>query len=177
MGRSLARIDRSHHLYIQKLLMKKIFKLLLCILMTYMVFITGCGKKEVKPPPTLINVEIIASEQVNPDGSGRPSPIVVRLYELKGLTAFNEADFNSLYTDDEAKIGGDLVKREQFTIRPGGQKIYSNATIAETQYLGAIAAYRDIDRAVWRAAVPVPAHRTTNFTLLLDTLELSIQVQ
>ena len=157
--------------------MKNLSKLHLFIILSHVVFTTGCGKKAVAPPPTLINVEIIASAQVNPDGSGRPSPIVVRLYELKSLAAFNEADFNSLYSDDEAKLGGDLVKREQFTIRPGGQKIYSHATIAETQYLGAIAAYRDIDRAVWRAAVPVPAHRTTNFTLLLDTLGLSIQVQ
>jgi type VI secretion system protein VasD len=142
-----------------------------------MTLIMGCGKKAVapEPPPTLINVEIVASAQVNPDGSGRPSPIVVRLYELKGLTRFNATDFYSLYSDDEAQIGGDLGKREQFILRPGSQKNYSHETPADTQYLGVIAAYRNIDRAVWRASVPIPAHRTTNFTILLDTLGLSLQ--
>jgi type VI secretion system protein VasD len=149
----------------------------------------GCGKKTVSPPPvvapppvpapipTLINVEVIASLKVNPNNINRPSPIVVRLYELKSLTAFNSADFDSLFNNDKALLGDDLVKQEQFTLRPGGQKIYRNEPSEESHYLGAVAAYRNIDRAAWRTSAPLPAHRTTNFTLLLNPLGISIQAQ
>ena len=145
----------------------------------------GCGKKTataipispVPAPPTLINVEVIASAKVNPNRVGRASPIVVRLYELKGLTAFNSPDFNTLYTDDISQLGDDLINREQFIVRPGGEKIYRREVPPESHYFAAIAAYRNIERALWRASAPVPANRTTNFTVLLNPLGLSIQVQ
>jgi type VI secretion system protein VasD len=159
----------------------------LIVSLLLMIFGMGCGKKAVAPPPvvaappapipTLINIEVIASLKVNPNNINRPSPIVVQLYELKSLTAFNSADFDSLYNNGKDFLGDDLVKQEQFTLRPGGQKIYRNEPSEESQYLGAVAAYRNIDRAVWRTSAPLPAHRTTNFTLLLNPLGISIQAQ
>ncbi len=161
----------------------------LIVSLLLMIFGIGCGKKAVAPPPvsapipapapipTLINVEVIASLKVNPNNINRPSPIVVRLYELKSLTAFNSADFNALFNNDKALLGDDLIRQQQFILRPGGQKIYRNEPTDKAQYLGAIAAYRNIDRAVWRTSAPLPTHRTTNFTLLLNPLGISIQAQ
>jgi type VI secretion system protein VasD len=158
--------------------------LLLSLLFFTAITSMGCGKKSDTaipttpvPPPTLINVEVIASAKVNPNRFGRASPIVVRLYELKGLTAFNSTDFNTLYTDDRSHLGDDLINREQFIVRPGGQKIYRREVSTESHYFAAIAAYRNIERALWHASAPVPANRTTNFTVLLNPLGLSIQAQ
>jgi type VI secretion system VasD/TssJ family lipoprotein len=44
-----------------------------------------------------INLKLTASDQLNPDLNGRPSPIVVRLFELKHPVTFENADFFSLY--------------------------------------------------------------------------------
>ena len=145
----------------------------------------GCGKIGSKPPPattsppppTLINVEIVASTEVNPDNSGRPSPVVVRLYELKNLSAFNAADFFTLYQNDSAVLGGDLVRREEYVLRPGGQKIYRRKTSEETRYLAIIAAFRDIDQAAWKGSLPIPANRTTNITVHLNRLGLALEAQ
>ncbi|HFD87257.1 MAG TPA: type VI secretion system lipoprotein TssJ, partial [Gammaproteobacteria bacterium] len=115
--------------------------------------------------------------EVNPSISGRPSPVVVRLYELKSLAAFNAADFFTLYQNDSATLGGDLVKREEYVLRPGGQKIYSHEVPGETQYLAVIAAFRDIDQAVWKGSLPVPANRTTNITVHLNRVGLALEAQ
>ena len=145
----------------------------------------GCGRIGSKPSPaatsppspTLINVEVVASKEVNPSNSGRPSPVVVRLYELKGLAAFNAADFFTLYRNDLEILGGDLVKWEEYVLRPGGQKIYSHKASEEARYLAVIAAFRDIDQAAWKGSLPIPAHRTTNITVHLNRLGLTLEVQ
>ena len=43
---------------------------------------------EVKVPMT-----IAASTDANPDATGRPSPVVLRVYQLKGDGAFSRAEF------------------------------------------------------------------------------------
>lgn len=151
-----------------------------------LIFMTGCSvlpskKTPISPlpaePATIINADIRASTQVNPDNSGRASPVVVRLYELKTLATFNSTDFSTLYNDDATTLGADLVKKEQFVLRPGGNQIYNSQTDGATQYIGIVAAYRDLNESVWRRSSPVPAKRTTNFAVILDALGISIQVQ
>ena len=55
----------------------------------------GCGG------PPLLRGAINADPSVNPDRGGRPSPIVVRVYELKSVAAFNSADFFSLFDKEQ----------------------------------------------------------------------------
>ncbi|MGB7990462.1 MAG: type VI secretion system lipoprotein TssJ, partial [Candidatus Methylophosphatis roskildensis] len=47
------------------------------------------------PKPTVITATIDAAATVNPDANGRPSPIVMRMFELRSIAAFNNADFFS----------------------------------------------------------------------------------
>jgi len=50
--------------------------------------------------PTLVQGSIKAAPTTNTDPRGRPSPIVVRVYELKSISAFNNADFFSRFDKD-----------------------------------------------------------------------------
>ena len=70
------------------MIQKKQRALLICTALIFMLF--GCASA---PKPTLVQVALSAQANVNPDSRGRPSPIVVRFYELKTPTAFNNADF------------------------------------------------------------------------------------
>ena len=81
----------------------------------------GCGKL-FGPKTTQAAVELRAAPTLNPDDSGRPSPLRLRLYELKSVSAFNSADFNSLYQHDKDVLGGDLVSVEEIQVQPGMQK-------------------------------------------------------
>lgn len=140
--------------------------------------VSGCFSDDPPiAPATIINAEVLASDSINPDGEGRPSPIVVRLYELKSLGTFNTIDFFPLYNDETATLGDDLVYSEEFSLVPGGKKLFTRTPAADTQYLAVIAAFRSIDEATWKAAVPIPAERITNLIIQLDGISVSIRAE
>ena len=64
-----------------------------------MVLYSGCASP---PKPTVVSATLIATATVNPDAHKRPSPLVVRVYELKSAAAFDAADFVSLFERDQA---------------------------------------------------------------------------
>src|SRR5689334_22078541 len=72
--------------------------------------------------PAVLNANVVASAQVNPDARKRPSPVVVRVFELKAPTLFEQADFVSLFEKEQAVLGAELVAREEFVLRPGESK-------------------------------------------------------
>ncbi len=148
------------------------------VVMLITAVISGCFSKDPpQAPATIINAEILASEAINPDGDGRPSPIVVRLYELKNLGTFNALGFFPLYNEEETALGEDLVYREEFSLVPGGKKLFTRTPSEDTQFLAVTAAFRNIDQATWKAAVPIPAERITNLIVQLDRLSVSIRAE
>ena len=155
--------------------MTKKSKAYLLAVLTLTILLTGCINLK-SAPPTIINAEIRASEDVNPDDTGRPSPIIVRIYSLKSVGTFNASDFYTIY-NDENQLGKDLVNREEIQLRPGGQKIFSRELSPEVQYLGIVAAYRQLTQSLWKETVPVPGGRTTNFSVQLNKNTISIQYE
>jgi type VI secretion system protein VasD len=107
------------------------------------------------PKPAQVSGSLQASAQINPSASRRPSPLLVRVYELKSIAVFNAADFISLYQRDQAELGGDLLSKEEFVLTPGESKPYAKTLAPETRFLGVIAAYRDVEHAKWRTSVPI----------------------
>ena len=127
------------------------------------------------PKPTVIKGKIDTAPTANPDGNGKPSPVVVRFYELKTLDAFAKADFDKLYQDDAQVLASDLQLREEKILRPGEQiAIPPHETQKDTRFLAAFAAYRDLDHSTWRAVFPVPQNVTTTIVLKVGTLAISI---
>ena len=55
------------------------------LLMCGILLAAGCGSS-----PPLLRGAITVDSNVNPDRAGRPSPIVVRIYELKAVAAFKK---------------------------------------------------------------------------------------
>ncbi|WP_296701009.1 type VI secretion system lipoprotein TssJ [Thiocapsa sp. UBA6158] len=111
----------------------------------------GCAGKEKKPAP-MLSLEIEATADVNLGPGGNPLPVVVRVYALKGQGTFMTADFYSLFDNESAVLGPDLIAREELTLRPGERREITRPLAPEAAYIGAVAAYRDIDRSRWRAA-------------------------
>jgi len=100
--------------------------------------IAACSSPPKPPPPKpplLLAINIVASAQLNPDARMRPSPVVVRVYELKSAAQFNSADFLSLYDKDQSVLGGDVVTREEFVLRPGEKKAINKQLPTETKFI------------------------------------------
>lgn len=115
--------------------------------------LAGCASGP--PKPAEVTGSIQSSADVNPSAARRPSPIVVRVYELKSVAVFNASDFMSIYQKDQAELGADLVGKEEFVLSPGETKTFAKKLSPDTRFLGVVAAYRDLERARWRSTVAI----------------------
>jgi len=115
--------------------------------------LSGCGP----PKPALIRIGVAANHDVNPDAKGRARPVVVRVYELKSISVFNSADFFSLQDKETETLAADVVSREELQLRPGDTRVLEKPAKPDAKYVAAIAAFRDLERARWRSAAPLPA--------------------
>ena len=108
------------------------------------------------PKPVATQATLSASADVNPDSEGRPSPVVVRIYQLKGDAEFNDAGFFALFDNEKATLGENLIMRDERTLFPGQKAPFNVALSPDARFLGVVAAYRDIRSSRWRAVVGVP---------------------
>ncbi len=127
--------------------------------------------------PTVIAGTISAAANLNPSVSQRPSPVVIRLYELRALSDFAKADFMALYQSDVATLGSGLVLRDEFILQPGESRSYQRTLAPETRFVAVFAAYRDVERATWRASAAVQPGRKQALTLRADSLAVSLSIQ
>jgi type VI secretion system protein VasD len=127
--------------------------------------------------PPLVQGTIKAEPAVNPDRGGRPSPIVVRVYELKAVAAFNGADFFALYDKEQETIGGDLVGREEFLLQPSESRQYRRQFQPDTKFIGVIGAYRDLEQSRWRQVVPVPAKGKATLTIGVQARAITLEIK
>ena len=94
----------------------------------------GCGTMRSSPP--VVQGSIKTAATTNPDPRGRASPIVVRLYELKPAATFSSADFFSLFDKESETLGGDLVGRDEYDLRPNEARPYRRQLQADTKVIG-----------------------------------------
>jgi len=136
--------------------------------------LTACSSSPWTLFPTKINAQILASFDINPDATGRPSPLVVRVYELKANQTFDDADFFQLYDDEAATLGGDLLTREEFELSPGEGREIIRKTNEQARYIGVVAAYRNIDQARWGASTALELNSKN--TLIIRIREQTVTI-
>lgn len=138
------------------------------IALTAVLLLAGCSTLSPYSHITKLNLKLTASDQLNPDLNGRPSPIVVRLFELKHPVAFENADFFSLYERAKESLAPDMVATEELELRPG-QTVELKLSVEEgSRYVGVLAAYRDLPETKWRYTLQVAPLQITDVDLTLD---------
>ena len=65
--------------------------------------LTACGSST--PDPTTVSMTISASASINPNSSSEPSPVVLRIYQLKSDSAFKAAEFSEMFYNDRKVLG------------------------------------------------------------------------
>jgi type VI secretion system protein VasD len=133
----------------------------------------GCGSST----PPLLRGALKVDAGSNPDAGGRPSPVVVRVYELKSPTAFNGADFFALFEREQETLGSELIGREEFYLRPAETRPYQRQLQPDTKYIGVAAAFRDLENSRWRQAVSVPGKRRPTLTIGIQAQAVTVVVQ
>ena len=115
--------------------------------------------------PTPVELTVVGGPELNPNAQGRASPVVVRIFDLSAVRAFESADFNMLFEHPGDVLKQDLVAQEEFVLRPGDIQERNRSLQPQVQALGVAAGFRDLEHAVWHLTVPVkPGQR--NFLLI-----------
>jgi len=127
------------------------------------------------PPPTPIKLQLQADEFINPNENGDPAPVVVRVYQLKEITAFENADYFELADDDKKVLGGDLIGVQEFELTPGSSKDYDRDVSSEATHIGVVASFRDISSAQWSDSIELRQEKKNEFVIYLTSLAVRIQ--
>ncbi len=95
------------------------------VLGVFVAFALTAGCASGGPPEDVeIRGSITVSESVNPDSSGRPSPLMIRIYELSAVESFNAAEYFALTDDPQSALGGDLLGVQPIMLTPGESRPY-----------------------------------------------------
>jgi type VI secretion system protein VasD len=134
----------------------------------------GCGGGTPSVKTTSLEFAIEADQEINPNENGEPSPIVLRVYELKTKSAFEQASFFELLDSDTQKLGPDLVAKREFEVKPGDKSTFTRDSPSDAKHIGVIAGFRQIDSATWRSVVDIVPDRTNSFLIALSSTSVKI---
>ncbi|EIV1636647.1 TPA: type VI secretion system lipoprotein TssJ [Vibrio parahaemolyticus] len=151
--------------------MKQIYK---SFLLFIFLVLMGCSAANLVVDP-YADLEITANHNINPDSNGRPSPVVVYVFELTSNTLFESQDFFSIYEEYEKVLGPDLVNKYEISLTPGQKEIYQASMSPKTEYLGIVAAFRDIENSNWRQVIKVDKTGYNTYQISLEDLSLVVQ--
>ena len=144
-------------------------------LLAALLSLTGCAALSPYSDMTKLDLTLNGSDQLNPDLNGRPSPIVLRLIELKHPVASETADFFSLYQRPKEALSPDIVVIEELELRPGEQREMKLSVQPGSRYVGVLAAYRDLPESNWRVVIPLQERERNSSVLTLDALGIKAQ--
>lgn len=126
---------------------------------------SACAKtnEPQEDPETVVELNLVGVENLNPNLAGEPSPIILVLYELADAVEFQDADFNQLFYE-----GGILpIDRQEFRIMPGDTVQTRRTLDPATRFLGFVAGYREIEGKRWRAiSEPSPDIPEAHFVVI-----------
>lgn len=107
--------------------------------------------------PREITLTLSVAERVNPTAEGKPSPIMVRLFELADNAQFSSADYFALIGQGGVPLGKEMLTTEEYVLMPGEAKVMRKRLMPTSRYLGVVAGYSRLNGRVWRAIAPLPA--------------------
>ncbi len=139
----------------------------LCILL-----LMGCGSPKVK-------VNVTADQALNQDNQQRSLPVVLRVYQLKDKTKFEQANFKQIWKQDAALLGNELLAREEYLVQPGKKGQLKILKQEGAQYIGVVALFRDNTQNHWRILKPLTHSLMTkrfSNSVTLEVKDKSIQM-
>jgi type VI secretion system protein VasD len=136
--------------------------------------LAGCAQVDLTPKTLQLRFLVDADQQINPNEQQEPSPVLLRIYELKSVTQFLQAQFFELLDNDTQKLGTDLVAKREFELKPGDKQEFARQTPLETRHIGVVAGFRAIDVSRWRAVTELDPDRGTNVVISVRAQSVDI---
>lgn len=121
-----------------------------------------------------IDLAVASYSNVNPDHSGRPSPVIVKVYEMRSDLAFKQSDFIPLFMTPVQVLGADLLAVDELVLIPGEARRITYEPAEQTRFLGILAGFRQMERAEWKAVTPIDSGAENTAAIELNDATLSL---
>jgi type VI secretion system protein VasD len=126
-------------------------------------------------PPAVLTLVMIGGADQNPDASGKPAPVAVRIFQLTATAKFERADVFALTEHEQQTLGQDDAGSQEFVLSPSETQTKTFELKPGVQAVGVAVLYRDIDQAQWRADAPVASSGPTKLALAVGRLAISLK--
>lgn len=136
--------------------------------------LSGCGGPPPKPP-TVLELTLVATPDVNPTDTGQGAPVMVRVYQLVSPAGFEKAEFFPLLNSDEKTLGPDLVRKDEYLLAPGQTRKETLTLPDRVGAVGVFAAFRQFQTGTWRVSIPVTPHATARATVTAGGAGLALK--
>ncbi|MCG6657485.1 type VI secretion system lipoprotein TssJ [Halomonas campisalis] len=161
------------------------------------VVLAACAAAPEPPPgPQTVSGRILVMPGLNPNVEGRPSPVTIRLYQLRDREAFLDASLQELVMQDTDTLGAALLGRDSYELCPmemgtaeaaeagmacqGEVRNLTQVFSPDVRYLAVMAEFFDVrdPAAQWRAVAALPSGKAleeATFTITLDGVRVAVR--
>lgn len=143
------------------------------LLLPAALLVARCGPAP--KPPAVLTLAITGGADQNPDASGKPAPVAVRIYQLTATGKFERSDWTSLTEREQATLGADDAGSQEVVVSPGQSLTQTINLKNGVQAVGVVVLFRDIDHAKWRAVAPVASSGPTRLALTIGKLSVTLK--
>lgn len=121
-----------------------------------------------------IDLAVASQINANPDHTGRPSPVIVKVYELRSDLAFSQSDFRPLFETPVQVLGADLLAADELVLVPGEARRITYDPVEGTRFLGLLAGFRQMERANWKVVSTIDPEGTNSVGIELRDVTLML---
>ncbi len=138
--------------------------------------LSGCSLIDFFKAGGILFVNIKTEDNINPNANNIASPVVLRIYQLKDKTIFNESSFLQLYHNDEDVLKNELLSKRVITgLYPGNEKEITIPLMEGSQYIGVIVEFSNYRNAVNKGIIALYSSKGAKIDLHLDGLIMTIE--
>ena len=105
---------------------------------------------------TDLEIKFKVDADVNPDDDRKPSPLFIRMYQLKSTKMFSRANFIDLYEKDKEVLGADMISKQILRrIKPGESRDENFILDKDVRFIGLYAEFLQYKNASYKLLIPV----------------------
>jgi len=105
---------------------------------------------------TDLSLTFIVDADINPDDKKIPSPLIIRMYELRSPNMFKKSNFIDIYEKDAEILGADMIAKKRLKyMEPGETRETSFVLSNETKYVGLYAEFLEYKDAEYKLVIPI----------------------
>lgn len=119
---------------------------------------------------TKVSLQLNALNNINPDADQRPSPVVIRAFQLADVRQFMREDFLNLYENAGERLGRDLLGTVILKeVAPSEQRLEVIDLSEDVTHIGLLAEFIRYEDANAIVVLPITPHKNNKYTITIDT--------